>query len=203
MSNRDVGVLDARTATTRVDADIVSRFATCSRALGIAVHGRRRPADLAAARTGFAALTRVAHEQCDAWVGLAAAGDTSPRVLEAVWRTAPTVGVLQRKLDLPQGELGFHYDSGLYLKFRATDTDDFNLAYAAALAAAGQFGEANRIVIELAERRPTFRDARWIAIVIHYRAQRWSDVVKLLTPIVNDPGLDELFAHAAKIALGT
>ena len=32
--------------------------------------------------------------------------------------------------------------------------------------------------------------------------QRWSDVVKLLTPIVNDPDLDEAFTHAAKITLG-
>ncbi|QZA06074.1 type VII secretion AAA-ATPase EccA [Mycolicibacter heraklionensis] len=203
MSNRDVGVLEARTLTPRVDGDIVSRFATCSRALGIAVHGRKRPADLAAARTGFAALTRIAHEQCDAWIGLAAAGDTSPRVIEEVWRTVPTVGALQRQLDLKPGALGFHYDSGLYLQFRATEPDDFRLAYASALVAAGRYGEANRIVIEIAERRPGFRDARWIATVIHYRAERWSDVVKLLTPIVNDPELDELFAHAAKIALGT
>ncbi|MGB3333829.1 MAG: type VII secretion AAA-ATPase EccA [Mycobacterium sp.] len=203
MNNRDVGVLEARTRTTRVDADIVSRFATCSRALGIAVHGRKRPADLAAARTGFAALTRVAHDQCDAWVGLAASGDTSARVLEAVWRTEPSVGALQRQLDLQYGALGFHYDSGLYLQFRASDPDDFQLAYASALTAAGRYGEAYRLVTEIAERRPGLRDARWLATVIHYRAERWSDVVKLLTPIVNDPELDELFAHAAKVALGT
>jgi len=203
MSNRDVGVLEARTRTTRVDADVVSRFATCSRALGIAVHGRKRPADLAAARAGFAALTRVAHDQCDAWVGLAAAGDTSARVLEAVWRTEPSVGALQRQLDLQHGVLGFHYDSGLYLQFRATDPDDFQLAYASVLTAAGRYGEAYRLVAEITERRTGFRDARWLATVIHYRAERWSDVVKLLTPIVNDPELDELFAHAAKIALGS
>src|SRR6202000_2605959 len=45
--------------------------------------------------------------------------------------------------------------------------------------------------------------ARWVSVVINYRAQRWSDVVKLLTPIVNDADLDEAFSHAAKIALGT
>jgi Type VII secretion system ESX-1, transport TM domain B len=42
-------------ATPRVDRDVVSRFATCCRALGLAVHDRQRPADLAAARSGFAA----------------------------------------------------------------------------------------------------------------------------------------------------
>ncbi|TDH46964.1 type VII secretion AAA-ATPase EccA [Mycobacterium eburneum] len=202
MDNGDVGMLVTRTSTRRVDSDIVSRFATCCRALGIVVHDRQRPADLAAARTGFSALTRVAHDQCDAWVGLAAAGDVSPRVLEAASRTAATAGTLQRQLDLRRGALGFQYDTGLYLQFRATDPDDFHLAHAAALATAGQFADAHQIVAEIAERRPSFHDARWVATAIHYRAERWSDVVKLLTPIVNDPTLDALFAHAAKITLG-
>ncbi|GAB4976896.1 hypothetical protein MAHJHV55_52590 [Mycobacterium avium subsp. hominissuis] len=32
--------------------------------------------------------------------------------------------------------LGFRYDTGLYLQFRATTTDDFQLAYAAVASAA-------------------------------------------------------------------
>ena len=58
------------------------------------------------------------------------------------------------------------------------------------------------MVSAITERRPSWREARWIAVVINYRAERWSDVVKLLTPIVNDPDLDEAFTHAAKITLG-
>lgn len=188
---------------TRVDGDVVSRFATCCRALGIVVYQRQRPADLAAARSGFAALTRIAHDQCDAWTGLAAAGDTSLRVLEAVSRTAASAGVLQRQVDLAPNSLGFRYDTGLYLQFRATTPDDFHLAYAAALATAGRFADANAIVAGLTAERPNWREARWVSVVINYRAERWSDVVKLLTPIVNDTDLDEAFSHAAKIALGT
>ncbi|AYJ07796.1 type VII secretion system ESX-3 AAA family ATPase EccA3 [Mycobacterium avium] len=187
----------------RVDGDVVSRFATCCRALGIVVYQRQRPADLAAARSGFAALTRIAHDQCDAWTGLAAAGDVSLRVLEAVARTAATAGVLQRQVDLAPGALGFRYDTGLYLQFRATTTDDFQLAYAGALATAGRFADADRIVAALTAARPGWREARWVSVVINYRAERWSDVVKLLTPIVNDTDLDDAYAHAAKIALGT
>ena len=48
----------------RLDDDIVSRFAACCKALGLAVDDRRRPADLLAARTGFTALTRLAHVGC-------------------------------------------------------------------------------------------------------------------------------------------
>ncbi len=206
MEPGDAGVLAVQPVNSRVDVrvdgDIVSRFATCCRALGLTVYDRQRPADLAAARAGFTALTRVAHDQCDAWTGLAAAGDTSFRVLEAVSGTASTAGVLQRRVELTHGALGFRYDTGLYLQFRATTPDDFHLAYAAALATAGEFAKADEIVSGLTGRRAGWREARWVAIVINYRAERWSDVVKLLTPIVNDPDLDEAFSHAAKITLG-
>lgn len=203
----DTGMLTAQPvnsrADARVDEDVVSRFATCCRALGIVVYQRQRPADLAAARSGFTALTRVAHDQCDAWTGLAAAGDVSLRVLEAVSRNVATAGTLQRLVDLAPGALGFRYDTGLYLQFRAATPDDFHLAYAAALATAGRFADAAEIVAGLTAARPNWREARWVSVVINYRAERWSDVVKLLTPIVNDADLDEAFSHAAKIALGT
>ena len=210
MGRGDIGMLAAQPINSRsdgkVDGDVVSRFASCCRALGITIYDRQRPADLDAARSGFTALTRIAHEQCDAWTGLAAAGDTSIRVLEAVSRTSPTAGTLQRQVELAPEALGFRYDTGLYLQFRATDTDDFQLAYAAALAStgdAGKYGDAYELVAGVTERRPTWREARWLAVVVNYRAERWSDVVKLLTPIVNDPDLDESFSHAAKITLGT
>ena len=210
MGRGDIGMLAAQPINSRsdgkVDGDVVSRFASCCRALGITIYDRQRPADLDAARSGFTALTRIAHEQCDAWTGLAAAGDTSIRVLEAVSRTSPTAGTLQRQVELAPEALGFRYDTGLYLQFRATDTDDFQLAYAAALAStgdAGKYGDAYELVAGVTERRPTWREARWLAGVVNYRAERWSDVVKLLTPIVNDPELDEAFSHAAKITLGT
>ena len=210
MEPGDTGVLAAEPVNSRsdgrVDGDIVSRFATCCRALGIAVYERQRPADLTAARSGFTALTRVAYDQCDAWTGLAAAGDVSMRVLEAASRTAATAGTLQRQVELAPGALGFRYDTGLYLQFRATSPDDFLLAYAAALASTegeGRFAAADQIVTGIIGRRPSWREARWVAVVINYRAERWSDVVKLLTPIVNDPDLDDTFSHAAKITLGT
>lgn len=207
MERGDTGMLAARPANSRlhgrVDGDIVSRFATCCRALGISIYERRRPADLTAARSGFTALTRIAHEHCDAWTGLAAAGDLSIRVLEAVWGTASTAGALQREVELAPGALGFRYDTGLYLQFRATGPDDFALAYAAALAEAGKFADADQLVSAVTVRRPSWREARWVSVVINYRAERWSDVVKLLTPIVNDSELDEAFSHAAKVTLGT
>lgn len=191
-----------RTASARVDRDVVSRFATCCRALGLTVNDRQRPAELSAARTGFAALTHVAHEQCDAWTGLAAAGDVSARVVEAIWSTRHTAGDLQRHVELAPGALGFSYDSGLYLQFRATDPDDFQLAYAAALCDNGAHADADALVGALLERRPGCPQARWLRVAIHHRTQRWSDVVRLLTPVVNDATLDATYAHAARITLG-
>ncbi|MGV0836208.1 type VII secretion AAA-ATPase EccA [Mycolicibacterium thermoresistibile] len=203
---RPAAGLDARPAAvgadTRVDRDVASRFATCCRALGLTVYDRRRPADLPAARSGFTALTHIAHEQCDAWTGLAAAGDTSPAVIEAVWRTSGTAGLLRDEIELAPGALGFHYDTGLYLQFRATDRDDFELAYAATLSDAGAYSDADRLIGGLLERRPDWRPARWLRVAINYRTERWSDVVRLLTPIVTDPELDEMYSHAARVTLG-
>ncbi|WP_269845539.1 type VII secretion AAA-ATPase EccA [Mycobacterium lehmannii] len=190
-------------ATSRVDHDVVSRFATCCRALGLSVHDRRRPPDPVAARSGFTELTRIAREQCDAWTGLAAAGDTSVRVLEAIWQTVATAGVLQRHVQLAEGDLAFTYDTGLYLKFSASTPDDFQLAYAVTLCDAGDYVGADELVEPLITRRPSWLDARWVRIAMYYRAERWSDVVRLITPIVNDTRLDETYAHAARVALGT
>ncbi|OMC28997.1 type VII secretion AAA-ATPase EccA [Mycobacterium sp. GA-1841] len=181
---------------------MISRFATCCRALGLTVNDRQRPADLAAARSGFAGLTRIAHDHCDAWTGLAAAGDVSGPVIDAVWRTRGSAGLLQREIDLSAGDLGFVYDTGLYLQFRATGVDDFQLAYAARLAAAGSCAEADALVGEVLARRAGWLNATWLRVAINHRAQRWSDVVRLLTPVVTDPSLDEVTAHAARVTLG-
>ncbi len=182
---------------------MITRFATCCKALGLSVYDRQRPADLTAARSGFAALTRIAHDQCDAWTGLAAAGEVTPQVLQSIAATVDTAGVLQRRTELAPGALGFSYDTGLYLQFRATGPDDFRLAHAASLAEARRLADADAVVADVLDRRPAWRDARWVATAIRYRARRWADVVKLLTPVVNDASLDQTFAHAARIALGT
>ena len=194
--------LAAPHALTRVDRDLVGRFATCCRALGLSVHGRQRPADLTAARCGFASLTHVAHEQCDAWTGLAAAGEVDARVVESIWRTSATAGVLQRHSGLAPQALGFTYDTGLYLRLRAVDPDDFQLAYAATLSDAAKYADADRLVGEVLDRRPDWRDAIWQRVAICYRTERWSDVVRLLTTAVNDPSLDDVFSHAARVTLG-
>jgi type VII secretion ATPase EccA len=194
--------LAAPHALTRVDRDLVSRFATCCRALGLSVHGRQRPADLTAARSGFAALTHIAHEQCDAWTGLAAAGKVDAHVVESIWRTSATAGVLQRHSGLAPQALGFTYDTSLYLRLRAVDSDGFQLAYAAILSDAAKYADADRLVGEVLDRRPGWREAIWQRVAICYRTERWSDVVRLLTTVVNDPSLDDVFSHAARVALG-
>ncbi|WP_395308664.1 type VII secretion AAA-ATPase EccA [Mycobacterium sp. AMU20-3851] len=197
--------LTSGVAGTRVDRDVVNRFATCCRSLGLSVNDRQRPADLAAARSGFTELTRIAREQCDAWIGLAAAGsgvgENAGRVIATIWRTLNTFGVLSREIDLGAEDLGFTYDTGLYLQFRATDRDGIALAYAATLADAGEFAEADAIVEELLSRRPAWLQARWVRVALYHRSRRWSDVVRTLTPVVNDTRLDEHYAHAARVAL--
>jgi hypothetical protein len=123
-------------------------------------------------------LTRVAHEQCDAWTGLAAAGEVDTHVVEAIWRTSPSAGVLQQQNGLAPRALGFTYDTGLYLQFRATDPDDFQLAYAATLSDNAKYADADRLVGELLNRRPDWLQATWLRVAICHRAERWSCAVR-------------------------
>jgi ESX secretion system protein EccA len=44
---------------------------------------------------------------------------------------------------------------------------------------------------DLINRRPDWLQARWMRVALCYRTERWSDVVRLLTPVINDPSLDE------------
>lgn len=183
-------------------SESAGRFATCCLALGLPVRGRRRPADLAAARSGFAALARIAHEACDVWVGLAAAGDLSLAVLDSAVAASATSGELSREIGLPPEALGFHYESGLYLRLRAAEPAGLRLARAAAIAAEGDLGRAHEIAESVARAHPERFDARWLRAAVCYRAGRWDDVVALLTPVVADGGLDPASAHAARISLG-
>ncbi len=183
----------------RLDRDVISRFATCCRALGLTVNDRQRPADLDAARAGFAGLTRIAHDHCDAWAGLAAAGDVSGPVIDAVWRTRGSAGRLQREIDLAAGALGFLYDSGLYLQFRACEVDDFQLAYAgAALRHRVHAPRPTHWWPSYSIGRPGWLNATWLRVAFNHHAERWSDVVRLLTPVVTNPSLDE--RHRARRA---
>lgn len=186
----------------RVDEALVSRFATCCMALGLPVYERRRPADISAARKGFAELTRIAHDQCDAWIGLAAAGETTAEVLTAVVGTVPSAGVLQRRIELPPAALGFTYDSGLYLRFRAANPDEFRLAHASALIIRSEFAAADAILDGITGGLAAAPELQWVRAAAHAGARRWADVVKLLTPLVNDPALGDIFAHATRVALG-
>lgn len=184
------------------DVDIAGRFAACCRALGLAVDGRSRPADVVAARAGFTVLARVAHDQCDVWAGLAAAGDSSLHVLRSAVATRATAGALAREVGLPPRVLAFTYDTGLYLQFQTVDTSDLQLAYASALATNGRFSVADELVATVLGDHPGSLHARWVATAIHFQAERWADVVKLLTPVVNDASADQALSHATRIALG-
>jgi type VII secretion ATPase EccA len=186
----------------RVDPELESRFANCCRALGLTVNGRRRPADFASARAGFSALSRVAPEHCDVWLGVAACGGSDAAVLAEICATAATEGRLQRAANVGPGELVFSYDTGLYLEFRATSADDYRLASAAALVDQGEHAKADEIVGDVQQRRPGWFRARWVAAAIRHRAARWADVAQLLAPVAADESHDPLIAHAVRVALG-
>jgi hypothetical protein len=93
-------------------------------------------------------------------------------VVESIWQTRDTAGVLQRHIELASGALGFTYDTGLYLQFRAAEPEEFQLAYAATLSDKGDYDNADRLVGELVDRRPDWLQARWVRVAIYHRTER-------------------------------
>ena len=161
METAETGIIATRPITVRVDDDLASRFATCCRALGLTVYERTRPADLSAARSGFTGLVRHAHDQCDAWVGLAAAGDTSTAVCWKRFRATR-----HRRAAAAPGGTGARapWDSittpgctcGSVRPSRTTTTSPTPRRWPAS----GRFAEAHELVSDVSQRRPSSREAR-------------------------------------------
>ncbi|MBV8350345.1 MAG: type VII secretion AAA-ATPase EccA, partial [Mycolicibacterium sp.] len=171
-------------------------------ALGAEVYGRRRAADKPAARTGFERLVATYPDQCDAWRGLAAAGEATREVIEHAYRTIQTCGELMSASDVDADGLNFTFDTGLYVALVAAGADGVRLACAAARAADGDFAAGRDIIDDrLLSAQPLL--AGWMRAVIYFRSRRWHDVRRVLAPLTTLPHDDEFLRQAVAVAYGS
>ncbi|SKW17412.1 AAA+ family ATPase [Mycobacteroides abscessus subsp. massiliense] len=86
----------------------------------------------------------------DAWLGRAAAGETTPEVLYHLYRTSKAnLGRDQRRLGLPRNALAGRFQTGLYLDYGLSTLTEVGLAYAAGLIQGADYGEAEKVLNEL------------------------------------------------------
>src|SRR3954447_17985785 len=81
--------------------------------LGIPVDGLQVERDIEYAALAFKRATEYDPDMCDAWLGRAAAGESSPEVVHHLHRTRTSLGREQRRLGLAPGSLTGRFETGL------------------------------------------------------------------------------------------
>lgn len=174
-------------------------------ALGAEVYGRRQIADKRVARNAFERLTAQYPDQCDGWLGLAAADGAQRDVLEHAYRVIDTAGELIAASDVAADALDFVFDTGLYVTLPASGADGAILALAAARTVGGEFESAHALIDQRIQHTQRLF-AGWMLAVIYFKAKRWHDVRRVLAPLtpqVNpDNGNDPYLYQAMSVAQG-
>lgn len=184
---------------------LIEQFEHSCIALGAEVYGRRQIPDKRVARNAFERLTAQHPDQCDGWLGLAAAGGAQRDILEHAYRAIDTAGELIAASDVAANALDFTFDTGLYVSLPARGADGAILALAAARAADGEFAAAHALIDQrIQHAQPVL--AGWMLAVIYFKAKRWHDVRRVLAPLTpkltpnNDPYLYQAMSVAQGLA---
>lgn len=155
--------------------------------LGIPIDGLETERDLQYAALAFRRATEYDPDMCDAWLGRAATGDTSPEVIYHLYRTSTlTLFREQRRLGLPQRVLSGRFQTGLYLDYPLSTKTEMWLAYAASMIGANDFDEAEQVLDKL-DQLTTPQDGdtdeirAYVRGVLHFTTQRWPDVLTALS----------------------
>ncbi|AMW21760.1 type VII secretion AAA-ATPase EccA [Mycobacteroides chelonae] len=178
--------------------------------LGIPIDGLETDRDVQYAGMAFKRATEYDPEMSDAWLGRAAAGETTPEVLYHLYRTSKAnLGRDQRRLGLPRNALAGRFQTGLYLDYGLSSLTEVGLAYAAGLIQGADYGEAEKVLNELDVTRKAMPDGdaeaaeicAYVRAVLHFTTQRWPDVLSALAH--SAAFTDEYLAAGAHLMVGS
>jgi type VII secretion ATPase EccA len=178
--------------------------------LGVPIDGLETERDEQYALLAFRRATEYDPDMCDAWLGRAAAGDTTPEVIYHLYRTS-TISFLreQRRLGLPPRALSGRFQTGLYLDYPLSTKTEMWLAYAASMIIAHDYDEAEQVLDQLNNLRASMPDGdaasnqicAYIRGVLHFTTQRWTDVLTALSDSASFD--DEYIAAGAHLMVGS
>jgi ESX secretion system protein EccA len=177
--------------------------------LGIPIDGLETNRDVQYAALAFRHATECDPNMCDAWLGRAAAGETTSEVIYHLYRTSDLLLREQRRLGLPAGALGGRFETGLYLDYNLASMTEVWLAYAASMIEGKDYDEAESVLDGLDPKRAAMPDGdvasseicAYIRGVLHFTTQRWPDV---LTALANSASFsDEYIAAGANLMVGS
>ncbi|MGW6423866.1 type VII secretion AAA-ATPase EccA [Nocardia sp. NPDC055053] len=195
---------DIRQAQRAFDAGVLS--------LGLSIDGQESARDNEYAKLAFQRATEWDPSMCDAWLGLAAAGEVTKEVLFNLHRTSlDSLGREQRRLGLAPRAMAGRFLPGLYIDYPLAGLTEIWLAWAAQLITDQDYDQAEKVLDELAALRRGRADdpdkqiddriSTYIRGVLHYNTQRWSDVMTVLAGSAD--WKDPYLATGAHVMVGT
>lgn len=137
--------------------------------------------NIEAARTSFKWCTHLDNKATDAWRGLAATeGDmdapATPAQIEELWESRSGFGQLLVAMGMPPETIVGKFDTGLWgLEHKMSTKSDVALSQGLTLLKEGDWDRAERALKEASPSVP------WTSVAqaaLHYRTQRWGDVIR-------------------------
>ncbi|OKH85608.1 ATPase AAA [Mycobacterium sp. ST-F2] len=176
--------------------------------LGIPIDGLETERDVQYATLAFKRATEYDPDMCDAWLGRAATGESTPEVIHHLHRSSKNLGREQRRLGLAPRALAGRFQTGLYLDYTLSSITEVWLAYAASMIQGKDFAEADKTLNELQALRTQIPDDSgsdeiyaYLRGVLHFTTQRWPDVLTALA--ASNQFADEYIAAGAHLMVGS
>ncbi|KQH80836.1 type VII secretion AAA-ATPase EccA [Mycobacterium gordonae] len=150
-------------------------------ASGIGVGGLVPTHNERVAREMFTAVTRADPSICDGWLGRILAGEDDIDVLAGAWEAVDSYGWEIRRVGVLAADFRPNVLDGLFLRLPINSAESLRCAYAAALIREGSFAAADDLLNCVAEPSdPLDADMhRYVCGLLHFRTQRWTDVLRL------------------------
>ncbi|MFW0791735.1 type VII secretion AAA-ATPase EccA [Gordonia sp. CPCC 205333] len=156
--------------------------------------------DLDYAARAYRRATELAPELADAWLGRIATGDTTVECYFNLYKYRQNIFVEQRRLGRAPRTLFGRFATGLYLDYPVSDPIEAAAAYICVMIADGDYdGACDALAsIAVAETTPIVEFSRGL---LHFRTQRWPDVLTALTN--SSLWSDDYLGTAAHVMVGT
>ncbi|MCV7034861.1 MULTISPECIES: type VII secretion AAA-ATPase EccA [Mycobacterium] len=149
-------------------------------ASGIGVGGLVPSYNDRVAADSFRTVTRSDPSVCDGWLGRILAGEDCLEVLAGAWAAGETFGSEIRRLGVLGAEFRPAVFDGLFLQLPITSVDALRCTYAAVLVREQRYSEADQLLTQGTPTDPFDADMHtYVQGLLHFRTQRWPDVLRL------------------------
>jgi type VII secretion ATPase EccA len=175
-------------------------------ASGISVNGLQPSHNPQVALRMFTTATTLDPGMCDAWLARLLAGDQSMDVLAGAWSAVSTFGWETRRLGVTELQFRPDVSDGLFLKLAVVSVESFTCAYAAVLAEAKRYEEADKLLDRVEPRHPIDEELiAYVRGILYFRTGRWPDVLSQFPEgkIWRNPELKAAGAAMATTALAS